>query len=70
MIGQANVPSPQNNEQVKFQGAGQLSIDINVNNSASYSLTEVTSEPQPHVQGIHEPELSYEKQSINLKDVK
>lgn len=69
-ISQANVPSPQSNEQVDFQGAGQSSVDVNVNNSAIYGSTEVTSEPQQHAQGIHEPELSCEKQSINLKDIK
>ena len=45
-IGQANVPSPQSDEQVEVQGAGQSSVDINVNKSASYSLTEVSVEPQ------------------------
>ena len=68
VIGQANVPSPQSDEQVDFQGAGQSSVDVNVNKSASYGLTEGTSEPQQYAQGIHEPELSYEKQSINLND--
>ena len=67
-ISQPNVPSPQSDEQVDFQGAGQSSVDINVNNSASYGSTEVTSEPQQHAQGIHEPELCCEKQSINLND--
>ena len=68
MIIQANAPSPQSNEQVDFQGTGQTSVDVNVKNSASYGLTEVTSEPQQHAQGIYELELSYEKQSINLND--
>ena len=70
VIGQANVPSPQSDEQVDLQCTGQSSVDVNVNNSASYGSTEVTSEPQQHAQGIHEPELSCEKQSINLKDIK
>ena len=47
--GQPNVSSPQSDEQVDFQGAGQSSVDININNSASYGLTKVTAEPPQHV---------------------
>ena len=60
---QANAPVSQNNEQ---ENPGESNVIIN-NSLASYGLTvsDLTFEQQ--LLGIHKAELSYERQSINLK---